>query len=132
MDTTEKNSPTDYTNNESIDLSRLKDSDPNTALEIDPYVLGIQDISYTFDLGRVYARGTLLPNIGYYTLGRVRVMISTDDISYIPVNMNDVGDFDFRYLRVIFEKIVTQNDITLFHTLTFYKKVQSRYLVESQ
>jgi hypothetical protein len=132
LDTTEKNPPLQYTSNDSIDIAKLRDSDSQTVIEVDPYLLGRQDVSYTFDLGTIYPQDTLLPSLGYYAQGKVQVHISTDGTDYLPVSISSMGDFDLRYLRVIFERANVQSDITIFHTLTFYKKIQSRYIVESK
>lgn len=131
VDTTEKNPPITYTSTNTNELVSLQDSDPFTAIEIDPYAISRGDISYTFDLGKVYPRDTLLPTIGYYTHGKVEVQISTDGSKYTPVSLYNIASFDFRYLKITFLKQTTVTDITRFHTLTFFSKIQTRYLVET-
>ena len=131
MDSTEKNPPLSYTSRDSLDITKLRDADSTTRIEIDPYLLTRGDVSYTFDFERVYPRDTIVPTIGYYTPGKVKVEISLDDIAYIPVEISRIASFDMRYLRITFQKQPVIEDVTFFHTLTLYQRIQSRYLVES-
>ena len=130
-DTTEKNPPLQYTNKEGINIIKLADTDPYTGIEVDPYDLAAHDVSYTFDLGKVYSRDTIVPTLGYYTHGKIKIEISIDGNQYIPVELSRSTNLDLRFFRVTFQRQPTIEDITFFHTLTFYQKIQSRYLVET-
>jgi hypothetical protein len=114
-DIRENTPPIVYTSDISLDVAQLRDSDPYTSIEIDPYALSRGDISYTFDLARVYPRDTLSATIGYHTRSKMTASVSVD----------------FRFVRVTFARQERQSDVTIFHTLTFTPRVQSRYLVSS-
>jgi Thrombospondin type 3 repeat len=131
LDITEKNPPLQYTSPDIANIILLSDVDPYTAITVDPYELGKRDLNYIFDLGKVYPADTIMTMLDYYALGKVTVAISQDGISYIPVEISRIDAFAFRYLRVTFVKQTTQSDITLFHTLNFYPRIASRYLVAS-
>ncbi len=131
LDLTEKNSPLLYTSPDISNILPLNDTDPYTTITVDPYELGKRDVSYVFDLGKIYPANTIMTTLGYYSPGKVTVAISQDGTSYIPVEISHIDAFAFRYLRVTFLKQITQSDITLFHTLTFYPRIVSRYLVAS-
>lgn len=128
---TEKNPPLAYTSQDDIDIRVLDDSDPYTSIEIDPILFTQGNVSYTFDLGKVYDRWRLVPRIGYVTDRTVSVSISHDGSVYVPVAQTSLEDFDLRYLRITFSGTGIQNGITRFHTLNFFQKVQSRYLFSS-
>lgn len=131
LDLTEKNPPLRYTSPDISNILPLNDTDPYTAITVDPYELGKWDVAYVFDLGQIYPSGSIVTTLDYYSPGNATVAISQDGTSYIPVELSHIDVFAFRYLRVTFLKQITQSDITLFHTLTFYPRIVSRYLVAS-
>jgi Thrombospondin type 3 repeat len=113
------------------DVLSLDDFDPYTAIVVDPYDLGKWDVSYIFDLGQIHGANTLMTTFGYYTTGKVDTAVSQDGLNYISVERDTIDAFAFRYLRVTFLRQVKQSDITRFHTLNFFPRVESRYLVSS-
>jgi hypothetical protein len=131
LDLNEKNPPLKYTSPDIGDTVLLADTDPYTAITLDPYELSKQDISYVFDLGQVYPANTIVTTLDYYSPGKVSVAISQDSRDYVPVEISRIDAFAFRYLRVTFLRQVTQSDITRFHTLIFSPRITSRYLVSS-
>jgi hypothetical protein len=72
-----------------------------------------------------------MTTLGYYTPGKVNTAVSQDGVNYISVERDTIDAFAFRYLRVTFLKQAIQSDITRFHTLNFFPRVESRYLVSS-
>jgi Thrombospondin type 3 repeat len=88
-------------------------------------------VSYIFDLSKVYSSDSIVTTLDYYSAGKVTVALSQDGISYIPVDISRIDTFAFRYLRVTFLRQLTQSDITLFHTLYFFPRITSRYIVAS-
>ncbi len=131
LDLTEKNPPLRYTSPDISDIVPLADTDRYTAVTVDPYGLGKQDVSYVFDLGQIYPANTIMTTLGYYSLGKVSVAISQDNRDYVPVDISHIDAFSFRYLRVTFLRQVVQSDMTRFHTLTIFPRITSRYLVSS-
>ena len=131
IDLTEKNPPLRYTSPDIINTLPLDDTDPYTAITVDPYELGKQDVSYVFDLGKVYPANTIVTTIGYYSQGKVDLALSQDGVNYISVERVNIDAVTFRYLRITFSRQIVQSDITLIHTLYFFPRVVSRYLVAS-
>lgn len=130
--TAEKNPPVRYTLDGSNNAIILQDLDPKTALEIDPFLLNQNDYSITADLGRVYDRGVIASQIGYYSPSWVSLSVSKDGTNFINVTEYSLSNFDFRYLRVTFLRSKIQSNITLLHTLIFFENKNMLFLVRPQ
>jgi hypothetical protein len=132
LDSTEKNPPIRYSTRENIDINALDDSDPYTAIEIDPTVFLNWGVSYIFDLGKVYKKWQIAPLLWYATDREVWVSVSIDGNTFVPVSLAHLDEFDMRYFQVSFSGSSVQNGITRFHTLNFFQKIQTRYSFSSE
>lgn len=106
------------------------DDDPMSAITVDPYELAKGNVSFTFDLGKVYTRDTLNTKITYRTDTVVRFSISKDGTLFIPVVEETLRNFDFQYIRMTFEKPKTLKNISLVDTVQFFENRKIRLLVE--
>lgn len=131
IDSTEKNPPIHYSSKDVIDIPFLDDSDPYTGIEINPAMFLSGEVTYVFDLGKVYNRGELTPEIWFVTDRNTSVSISVDGVTFIPVTLESIENFDFRYFKIQFYGTWKQYGITRFHTLNFFRKIQTRYSFSS-
>jgi hypothetical protein len=127
--TTEKNPPIRYTIMGIEDSLPLIDLDPKTQVSIDPYSLSEGNVELLIDLAKVYPPGSMHASIDYTTKSRVRFEASEDGVSYFALERTSIEDFSLRFLRITFEKVLTQNSPTVIRSIHFFENVNMRFLV---
>ncbi len=128
---TEKNPPIRYTILGIDDIAPIQDFDPKTQSMIDPYSLSQGDVTLNIDLWKKYEAGTISSIFDYSTNSKVNISASEDGKKYFSVDRSAVEDFALRFIRMTFEKVVTQNGPTVIRSIDFFEKVNMRFLVKS-
>ncbi len=125
----EKVPPIQYTISGILDTMPIMDSESITHTEIDPYQLSTRDVVLEIVLEKVYQKDTFTAIFDYTTPAEVIFEVSTDGRSYFSVTRDSIADFDVRYIRMVFRKVVIQSNPSWIRGISFYPDIDLGYLV---
>ena len=110
-------------------ISILTDDITNSQIQIDPIMIP-DGFTMTLNFDQILKQDTFVPRIEINSATSPVIEIALDKKSFVRVNLSDLQNYTFKYLRISFPKYSWPQSNIILHTIRFDAKQRSTYILE--